>query len=374
MIYERVQQTSTTSGTGTLSMTGTVNGRRTFVGQVGTGNQCYYAIEDSGGVDWEIGIGAVTSGSPDTLTRATVIASSNSNALVAFSSAAKNVWIPSTAELMGSMNGRLVFGTTGGTSTAYTLTPRPALRALTDGAVVRAKMHVASGATPTLAVSGLTAKGIYRSATSVVVANALMLDNDYTFTYDSALNAAAGGWLLQDGMQGVTSIATETHTGANRGTKAQLRAIPNTTAVDQMELEAQAGVWLANATGSAKGLGTLNAVNYFVGGWNLTGVQTLSFGTSLAWAINTAPIARVTLTGNVTSGFSAPTSLTTDTFCALMIIQDGTGGRTIASWNAAFKFAGGTAPTLSTGASKRDIFSFWCDGTNLYETGRVLNL
>ena len=56
-----------------------------------------------------------------------------------------------------------------------------------------------------------------------------------------------------------------------------------------------------------------------------------------------------------------------------MIEQDGTGSRT-GSWNAVFKWAGGTAPTLTTTASAKDIFVFRSDGTNMYEVGRQLNV
>ena len=55
------------------------------------------------------------------------------------------------------------------------------------------------------------------------------------------------------------------------------------------------------------------------------------------------------------------------------VIQDATGSRTI-SWNSVFKWASGTAPTLSTAASAKDFFTFRSDGTNLYEVGRSLGV
>jgi hypothetical protein len=70
-----VEETTTTTGTGTLSLSGATAGNRTFVAGIGTGNTCVYAIKSSDG-QFESGIGTVTDGSPDTLSRDTLFASS----------------------------------------------------------------------------------------------------------------------------------------------------------------------------------------------------------------------------------------------------------------------------------------------------------
>lgn len=70
-----VRETTTTTGTGTLSLAGATTGCRTFASAIGNGNTCYYAIETSAG-QFESGIGTVTAGSPDTLARTTLVASS----------------------------------------------------------------------------------------------------------------------------------------------------------------------------------------------------------------------------------------------------------------------------------------------------------
>jgi hypothetical protein len=98
---------------------------------------------------------------------------------------------------------------------------------------------------------------------------------------------------------------------------------------------------------------------------------TLTDGATIAWDTSAIQVAQVTLGGNRT--FSAPTNLIDGGFYALIIIQDGTGSRT-ATFNSVFKFASATAPTLTTTASARDIIVFQSNGTNLYETGRSLNL
>ena len=92
VINDRVKETSTTTGTGTFNLAGAETGYESFVSGVGTGNTTYYAIELNSAGEWEVGIGTVTSGSPDTLSRDTIISSSNSDAAVTFSAGTKNVF------------------------------------------------------------------------------------------------------------------------------------------------------------------------------------------------------------------------------------------------------------------------------------------
>jgi len=92
VIDDRVKETSTTTGTGTLNLSGAVSGFQTFVAGVGNGNTTYYAIVNRDEAEWETGIGTVTDASTDTLARTTVIASSNSDSAVDFSAGTKDVF------------------------------------------------------------------------------------------------------------------------------------------------------------------------------------------------------------------------------------------------------------------------------------------
>ena len=92
VINDRVKETSTTTGTGTFNLAGAETGYESFVSGVGTTNTTYYAIELNAAGEWEVCIGTVTSGSPNTLSRDTIISSSNSDAAVTFSSGTKNVF------------------------------------------------------------------------------------------------------------------------------------------------------------------------------------------------------------------------------------------------------------------------------------------
>lgn len=90
----RVRETSTTTGTGTLSLAGAVSGYRTFVAGIGSGRSAFYTIRNRDvPTEWEVGVGVVTDAATDTLSRVTVIRSSNSDALVNFSAGTKDVYV-----------------------------------------------------------------------------------------------------------------------------------------------------------------------------------------------------------------------------------------------------------------------------------------
>ena len=80
VLADRVQETSATTGTGTLTLAGAVLSYQTFATGIGSGNTCYYTITNAAG-SWEVGIGTVGTG---TLARTTVLSSSNAGALVSF--------------------------------------------------------------------------------------------------------------------------------------------------------------------------------------------------------------------------------------------------------------------------------------------------
>jgi len=92
VINDRVKQTTTTTGTGTIDLTGTETGFETFVAGIGDGVQTYYAIVHDGTSDFEVGTGTVTDAATDTLSRQSVISSSNSDSLVNFGAGSKTVF------------------------------------------------------------------------------------------------------------------------------------------------------------------------------------------------------------------------------------------------------------------------------------------
>ena len=111
VINDRVRETSTTSGTGTLNLAGAVTGFQTFVAGIGNSNTTYYAIFEEGTNLFEIGIGTVTDATPDTLSRDTVLSNSLGNtSKINFSGtldvfctmpASKSVYLDSTGTPVG---------------------------------------------------------------------------------------------------------------------------------------------------------------------------------------------------------------------------------------------------------------------------------
>lgn len=94
-IADRVKETTTTIGTGTVSLGGAVAGFRAFSSAFTSGTVVYYCITD--GTNWEVGYGAATTGTPWTLARSTVLASSNAGSLVSFGAGTKDVFCTAPA-------------------------------------------------------------------------------------------------------------------------------------------------------------------------------------------------------------------------------------------------------------------------------------
>ena len=91
VLNDRVKETSTSTGTGTINLAGAATGFETFVAGIGNSNTTYYSIVHQTADEWEVGLGTVTDASPDTLSR-TPISSSNSDSAVDFTSGTKDVF------------------------------------------------------------------------------------------------------------------------------------------------------------------------------------------------------------------------------------------------------------------------------------------
>lgn len=95
VIKDRVRETTATTGTGTVTLAGAVSGYQSF-SAIGNGNVTYYCIAGQGTNEWEVGIGTYTSAGT-TLSRTTVLSSSNGGSLVPFSAGTKDVFVTQPA-------------------------------------------------------------------------------------------------------------------------------------------------------------------------------------------------------------------------------------------------------------------------------------
>lgn len=112
VIADRVKETTSTTGTGTITLAGASSGFQSFAA-VGNGNQTFYTIAGQSSSEWEVGIGTYTA-SGTTLSRDTILASSNSGSAVNFSAGTKDVFItyPAGRAALGTANQAIVTNNT----------------------------------------------------------------------------------------------------------------------------------------------------------------------------------------------------------------------------------------------------------------------
>lgn len=232
LLYDMVRETTTTTGTGALTLAGAEVGYRAFA-VVGNGNTCFYTARHQSADEWEVGVGTYTA-SGTTLARTTVLASSNAGAAVNFSAGTKDVILSAPAALLG------VTGLTSATpadddEVAIYDASAAAVRKAAVGDLLSGLARLAGqlGGTaaspdvrglretggPTLLTLGSVADGefIKRSGTNLIGGTAAPLDGKYiTWDSDSVLTnerALTPG----DGLAWSYSIPGSTYTLSGRG-------------------------------------------------------------------------------------------------------------------------------------------------------------
>jgi len=168
VVKDRVKETTTSTGTGTITLAGAVSGFQSFT-VVGDGNTTYYAIV--GSTEWEVGVGTYTA-SGTTLSRDSILESSNSGSAVNFSAGTKDVFVTYPAE-------RAVFTTDTQTLSGKTITgTKETVFAITDSASV--DINPANGGiqTWTLGASRTPTATNFSAGQSVT----LMIDDDTAYT------------------------------------------------------------------------------------------------------------------------------------------------------------------------------------------------
>ena len=210
VLKDRVKETTSTSGTGTLTLLGAVQGYQAF-SSIGIGNTTYYCIQATS--DWEVGIGTVGAGS---LTRDTVLASSNSGSLVNFGSSVKDVFCTYPAGKSVSTDSLPVTGAynTASPNATVNVASLTSAVATTDGDV--ALVPKGTGAKlaqiPNGAVSGGDKRGTYAvdwqtvrtAATQVASGSLAVIGGGYANVSSGTNSTVAGGSLCQATQNGAT--------------------------------------------------------------------------------------------------------------------------------------------------------------------------
>jgi hypothetical protein len=280
VIADRVLETTTTTGTGAVTLAGAQTGYQSFGTAIGNGNTTYYTIAVDGGTDWEVGIGTYTS-SGTSLSRDTVLASSNSGSLVNFGAGIKNVFVTYAA-------GKAVYLNAAGYLGAQTFNAADAVRSQAAA-----------------------------SQDAIVLAGRAGGSSSYAVTLTPTTLTASRTLTLPD--------ATTTVVGTDASQELTNKTLTNPTVTNYVETR-----FTANSSTAI----TLNLAN----------------GT----------MQDITLTGSPT--ITMPTAVAGKSF--ILLLRTGSGSYTV-TWSTV-KWPGGTAPTVTTTASRLDIYSFFSDGTNWY--------
>jgi hypothetical protein len=277
VLADRVQETTTSTGTGSVTLLGAVTGYQTFA-VIGNGNTCYYTIADQGGSNWEVGIGTYSTTGP-TLARTTVLASSNSGSLVNFTAGVKTVFVTYPSERSVNLDA------SGNVS---------ALGTVSSGTWQGSTVGVAYGGTGVTASSG---------ANSVVLRDANQNINFNNYVANANVVTAAGGTTVLT----VASARTQLLTGSTT----QTFQLPNATTVAL----GQSFIFVNNSSGVLTVTNNAGATVETVPSGGITQMGAVSIATSAGswgaysfipaaanWGTNSLDLASTVISGGTWQG------------------------------------------------------------------------
>ena len=382
VIKDRVKETTTTTGTGTVTLLGAVSGFEAF-SAIGNTNTTYYAIVHQSADEWEVGIGTYTA-SGTTLARTTVLSSTNSDAAVDFAAGTKDVFVTYPADkavyvsaspafidvsvggaLTGvsatftnhvSVNSLAVVGATsiGGALSGVSATFSNHVSANTLGVVGITSIGgslVGTSATfgDHVSVSSFAATGIVSVGGSLVGTSATFGDHvsvsSMTVTGNVTATNFYGGGANLTGVQATSAaLATNVSGGYAVLTSAQIRGDVSVGGI--LFVNATAGIGVGVAAPLAQVHIAQNAI---------ADIVSLTDGTSVSISFQNGQNFSLTLAGNRT--LESPNHAVPGQVGSIFIVQDGTGGRTL-SYGANWEFPAASAPTLSTSVAAVDRLDY----------------
>ena len=300
VLKDRVKETSTTAGTGTITLAGAAAGFQSFAA-VGDGNSTYYAIVDPATGAWEVGIGTYTS-SGTTLSRTTVLSSSNSGSLVSFAANSKDVFVTYPSE-------RAVWLDSAG------------------NVLVQYEFNTINATTANITTANLTSGTISTTPTNNTdivnkqYADAIASGIHFHEAVDLATTAALPANTYNNGTSGVGATLTANANGA-LSVDSTLTVVSNRILVKNEVTQANNGVYTVTQVGAAGTPYILpRATDFDTAG---TGVDQIDEGdfflvtsgtvnANTAWVQQTAPPITIGTTAIVFQQFSAPITYTAGT-------------------------------------------------------------
>jgi hypothetical protein len=410
---DRVKDTSTTTGTGNITVSGAAPfGYRTFSTVLSVNDTFYYAIQGQATAEWEIGVG--TYASSNQFARTTVLASSASGSAVSFSSGTKNVFITlaatRTLQLKSSDTptaGSIPYGD--GSTLSYSSVGTAGQVLVSGGSGSPTWSSAGTGSVTSVAVSGgttglTTSGGPVTTSGTITIAGTLAIANGGTNgtatptagtipygTGTALAYSAAGtsGQVLTSGGAGAPTWTTVTGTGTvtsvdvSGGTTGLTYSGGPITGSGTITMAGTLAVANGGTGITSFGTGVATAL-----GQNVSGSGSIVLGTSPTvnnptvtnyvesvvaigtvtttntLALTNGTVQTATLTASTACTFTMPTATAGKSFVLLLKQAASTGNGTATFTSVKWGTAG--APTITATAGKMDILTFFADGTNWY--------
>jgi hypothetical protein len=314
VVYDRIQETTATTGTGTITLGGAVAGYQSFAA-VGNGNNTYYTILD--GTNWEVGVGTYSTTGP-TLARTTVLSSSSGGSKITLSGNAI-VWCdyPASKAIYYDVNGVATIGSTLSYSDTGIIGSFASTVAGYNQVIVQNKSN-ATNASSNFNVSN--------DASTATTGYAELGINSSTFSGTGSFNIAGASYLASAS----TDLTIGTYGAYN------VHFVTNSSTTDAMTIFNSGGVSLGGQPDP--GLGTLYANNVYLGFTTITAAAgtTVLTNSSSGW---------IQVVGTTTQTIQLPNATTLYKGLAYTIANNSTGIVTIKD------NAGTTIDTVVTGGT-----------------------
>jgi len=410
---DRVKDTSTTTGTGNITVSGSAPfGYRTFSTVLSVADTFYYAIQGQSTAEWEIGVG--TYASTNQFARTTVLASSASGSAVSFSSGTKNVFITLAAARTLQLKsgdtptaGSIPYGD--GATLSYSSVGTAGQVLISGGSGSPTWSSAGTGSVTSVAVSGgttglTTSGGPVTTSGTITIAGTLAYGNGGTGgtatptagtipygTGTALAYSAAGtsGQVLTSGGAGaptwttVTGTGTVTSVNVSGGTTGLTYSGGPITGSGTITMAGTLAVANGGTGITSFGTGVATAL-----GQNVSGSGSIVLGTSPTVnnptvtnyvesvvaigtvtttntiALTNGTVQTATLTASTACTFTMPTATAGKSFVLLLKQAAATGNGTATFTSVKWGTAG--APTITATAGKMDILTFFADGTNWY--------
>ena len=301
VVYDRVQETTTTAGTGSVTLDGAVTGYQTFA-VVGDSNTTYYCIAGQGTAEWEVGIGTYSTTGP-TLSRDTVLSSSNGNALVSFSSGPKSVFVtyPAEKSINYDANGVATIGSTLGYSDTGIVGSFASTVAGYNQVIIQNKSNASNASTNFNVSNDVGTAGSNYAELGI---------NSSTFSGTGSFNIAGASYLASAS----TDLTIGTYGAYN------LHFVTNSSTTDAMTIFNSGGVSLGGQPDP--GIGTLYANNVYLGFNTITAAA----GTTV---LTNASAGYQNVVGTTTQTIQLPVATTLYKGLAFTVANASTGNVTI---------------------------------------------